>query len=162
MLGEWVELFDLLIARFQLTGVQAFSRVAFEKQLSVPGLVAFRATHAGATVGIHLWFEQGDVGYGHLGATNIRGHELSASYALYAAAMEWFAERLHWLNLGGAAGRRVGQGTGLVDFKKGWATGVRQAYFCGTVLNRDVYPKLAADRGFRTDYFPAYRAGEFG
>lgn len=163
LLDEWIQLFDLLIARHQLSGVKAFSRVAFEKQLLIPGLVAFRATHAGETVGIHLWFEQGDVGYGHLGVTSARGHELSASYALYAAAIEWFAGRLHWLNLGGAAGSSAGEGSGLVDFKRGWATGVRQAYFCGIVLNADAYTRLGTPNPrVRTDYFPAYRAGELG
>jgi hypothetical protein len=54
LLDEWIELFDLLIARHQLTGVKAFSRVAFEKQLSIPGLVAFRATHAGENGGDSL------------------------------------------------------------------------------------------------------------
>jgi hypothetical protein len=163
LLVEWIEMFDLLIARHRLTGMRAFSRVAFEKQLSIPGLVAFCATHAGETVGIHLWFEQGDVGYGHLGATTARGHQLSASYALYAAAMEYFAGRLHWLNLGGAAGPTSAERNGLADFKRGWATGVRQAYFCGAVLNGDAYTKLTAAEGrFAADYFPAYRAGEFG
>jgi len=86
--------------------VNAFSGVAFEKQLSIPGLVAFRATHAGETVGIHLWFEQGDVGYGHLGATTARGHELGLLCAL-CRRNGWFADRLHWLNLGGAGVKRA-------------------------------------------------------
>lgn len=163
LLGEWSQLFDLLIARHRITGMKAFSRAAFERQLTIPGIVAFRATCGGETVGIHLWFEQGDVGYGHLGSTTARGHQVSASYALYDAAIAWFAARLRWLNLGGAAGSSPGEGNGLVEFKKGWATGVRQAYFCGTVLNSDAYSKLAAaDGSFRTDYFPAYRAGELG
>ena len=55
-------------------------------------------------VGLHLWYVQGDVAYGHLGATSQLGYELMASYALYAFAIEQLRAEVRWLALGGAAG----------------------------------------------------------
>ena len=48
----------------------------------------FKAQAEGHIVGLHLWYVQGDVAYGHLGATTTRGYELMASYALYWHAIE--------------------------------------------------------------------------
>jgi hypothetical protein len=52
---------------------------------------------------------------------------------------------------------------GLSFFKKGWSTGTRTAFFCGRILDPERYAQLATARGVAgTDYFPAYREGEFG
>ena len=83
MLDVWIELYGELRERHDVTGIGAFSRREFEAQLAVPGLVMFKALADGRVVGLHLWYLQGDVAYGHLGATNARGYELMASYALY-------------------------------------------------------------------------------
>ncbi len=80
-LGAWCELYEELIRRHQLTGVSRFSREAFSIQLSVPGLVAFRAVSGdGQTVGMVLWYCQGEVGYYHLAAYSPPGYDLKASY----------------------------------------------------------------------------------
>ena len=68
-----VGLYAHLTERHGITGIRAFSRAAFARQLAVPGLVMFRAAAAGETVGLHLWYVQDDVAYGHLGATSPRG-----------------------------------------------------------------------------------------
>ena len=163
-LDEWCDLYTGLADRHRITGIRAFSRAAFERQFTVPGLVMFRAAAANETVGLHLWYVSDDVAYGHLGATSARGYELSASYALYWHAMEHFRHRVGWLHLGAGAGSgEGGQGDGLLRFKAGWATGTRVAFLCGRVLHRAAYETLAAERVHgQTTYFPAYRVSDFG
>ena len=55
LLDEWCDLYGHLAARHDITGLRAFSRSAFEKQLGVPGLVMFRALADDEIVGLHLW-----------------------------------------------------------------------------------------------------------
>lgn len=163
-LDEWCRLYHDLAARHRITGMRAFSRAAFEKQFTVPGLVMFRAMADNQTVGLHLWYANDAVAYGHLGATSARGYELSASYALYWHAIEQFRDRVRWLDLGAGAGVEEAESAdGLLRFKAGWATGTRLAFLCGRVLQRTAYEKLTAARvRGQTAYFPAYRTGEFG
>src|SRR5262249_11249110 len=51
-LDEWCRLYDHLAERHGIHGIRAFSRSAFEKQLAVPGLIMFRASEEGNTVGL--------------------------------------------------------------------------------------------------------------
>ena len=159
MLDDWVSLYQTLLDRYQITGIAAFSRTSFAAQLSVPGINAFRATENGATVGMLLWYEQGNRAYYHLGAYSNRGYEVGASFALFDYALRYFCSRqLKWLNLGAGAGTSNSD-SGLTRFKQGWSNGVRTAYFCGRIFARDKYEQLVAQT--ETDYFPAYRLGEF-
>jgi hypothetical protein len=162
-LEEWTQLYAHLIARHEITGLRAFSRSAFARQLQVPGLTMLRAVIEHETVGMLLWYERNGVAYYHLGAHSPRGYDAMASFALFACAIEHFSQRgLEWLYLGGGAGIDGESKDGLSRFKKGWATGARPLYFCGRVLDREAYARLAARRpGPKADYFPAYRAGEF-
>ncbi|HYN06467.1 MAG TPA: hypothetical protein VES67_03660 [Vicinamibacterales bacterium] len=161
-LDEWVGMFDLLVQKHQLRGVRAFSRQSFAHQLTVPGVVMFRASHRGATVGLHVWYAQDGVGYSHLSATSDEGRALMASYGLYAAAIEWFTSRAQWLSLGGAAGTSERADDGLAYFKRGWSTGSRPVYVCGRILDASAYAELAArGRADAVSYFPVYRRGEF-
>ena len=51
---------------------------------------------------------------------------------------------------------------GLSRFKEGWSSDTRTAYFCGHIFDRDRYAELTSDINIsETDYFPAYRKGEF-
>jgi hypothetical protein len=163
-LDDWCSLYDVLVQRHGVTGIAAFSRDSFARQLAVPGLFAFRAVKDETTEGMLLWYSQGDRAYYHLGAYSARGYDLRASFALFSYAIEYFAERgLRWLNLGGAPGAGEGQSSGLGRFKEGWSTGVRTAYFCGRILDPAKYQELVQLRGVGpTEYFPAYRLGEFG
>jgi len=160
---EWERLYSTLIERHSITGISAFSRQAFARQFSVPGLVAFRAISEGETVGMLLWYLQDGVGYYHLGAYSPQGYELRASFALFWKAIHYFAESgLGWLNLGSGAGLGGGDEDGLSRFKRGWATGTRPAWFCGRILNREKYDELVRAHGVTgDDYFPLYRRGEF-
>ena len=159
---EWVRLYSHLIQRHRLKGIKSFSRQAFARQLLVPGIVMFRASAHNEVVGAHLWYQQGEVAYSHLAAMSPRGYELMASYALYWYALDYFSGRVGWLDLGSAAGVSCNGRAGLDNFKKGWSTGTRTAYFCGRILNPGQYEEITGAKGISTtDYFPAYRRGEF-
>jgi hypothetical protein len=164
-LDEWCALYEVLVRRHGITGIPAFSRAAFAAQLAVPGLELFRASADGATVGMVLWYRQGDVGYYHLAAYSQRGYELRASFPLFWRAFEHFtASGVRWLGLGAGASLAGGQGSeGLVRFKRGWSTGTRRTYLCGRILHPLAYGRLVRERGVpaTTSYFPAYRQGEF-
>ena len=155
-LDEWISLFDVLVSRHDIRGIQAFSPAAFTRQLAVPGLVMFRGTVDGECVGLHLWYVSGDIAYAHLGATSLLGYNVMASYALYDEAVRHFRDRVRWLDLGAAPDEG---GESLLAFKRGWSTGVQPAYLCGAILQPEWYAGLTrshrnSDRGF----FPAYRA----
>jgi len=162
-LDTWAALYDGLIERHGIRGIRAFSRRSFAAQLSVPGMTAFEAVHRDRTVGMLLWYVQGAVAYYHLGAHNDVGYDTRASFALFWRALEHFARRgLRWLDLGAGAGTRQAA-DGLTRFKRGWSTGTRPAYFCGRIFQPSAYRAITNSAGVsaETDYFPAYRQGEF-
>jgi len=162
-LTTWTALYDVLIERHGIQGMRAFSRRSFAAQLKVPGMVAFKAVCRDRTVGMLLWYVQGSVAYYHLGAHNDVGYETRASFALFWFALEYFARcGLRWLDLGAGAGTKQ-KADGLTRFKRGWSTGTRPAYFCGRILDPAAYQAITRAKGIpaKTDYFPAYRQGEF-
>jgi hypothetical protein len=160
-LDEWTVLYDNVISRYALSGLKAFSRSAFEHQLQVPGMVAFRARRGSETTAMALWYEQGDVAYRHLAASSALGYAESAMHALDWHASEWFTGRCAWLHFGSVAGSRDGPGSGLDVYKRGWSTTTIPNYLCTVVLDRETYRTLSATlRPSPADYFPAYRAGE--
>jgi len=159
-LDEWVSLFAGAIERFNLSGLPAFSRRAFEQHVSIPGVSMSVCWHEGSAVAAHLWFQQGDVVYAHLAAGSIRGRAIGADYALYFSDIDFFSGRARWIDWGGVAGARPDTGSGLDRFKRGWSTGTRVAYFCGRVMDSRRYARFSEPVG-ETHYFPAYRLGEF-
>jgi hypothetical protein len=161
-LNDWDRLYQNLVARHQIKGLRTFSRVSFEAQLKVPGMVALRAVVNSETVGMHLWYVQGDVAYSHLSAYSDAGYDLRVSYGLNWAANEYFANKLRWLVLGAGAGTSASGDRGLTDYKRGWSTGTRQVYFCGRTFDPERYRALTeSQHSPATQYFPAYRAHEF-
>ena len=161
-LDTWSELYDHLIQRHSLRGIKAFSRAAFRRQLTIPGLVMFRVGVQGEKVGINLWYVQGEVAYAHLVALSPIGYELHAAYALKLAIFDYFEDKVRWLNLGGAAGLDNTANDGLAAFKRGWSSETRTAWFCGRILQPERYQEILRQQGLEEgDYFPAYRAGEF-
>jgi hypothetical protein len=160
---DWLFLYDTLIKKHHLNGIKAFSRRAFYELFNVPGLVMLRALYHGQTVGAQLWITKDNVGYGHLGAYSELGYKLGASYAVYWYAIKYFSDKLRWLDWGGGAGASEQGGGGLSQFKQGWSTGERTAYFCGRIFQYDKYSEIVQSKGIGgTNYFPAYRKGEFG
>jgi hypothetical protein len=162
-LEEWVELYSVLMRRHQISGIRAFSRECFAKQLGTPGMVCFRAIHNKQTVGMILWYVQNEIAYYHLGAYTEEGYDLRASFGLFRKALEHFAESgLKYANLGAGAGLGGAADDGLSRFKRGWSTCARTAYLCGRIFDQQEYDRLARERGVSArDYFPAYRKGEF-
>lgn len=157
--SEWTNIYESLVKRHRLSGIKAFSRAAFEAQLQVPGMIAIRAVENGVLVGAHLWYEQQGVAYSHLAAASSRGYELSCSYAIYSAALEYFTTRVKYVDFGAGAGTDKGN-EGLSHFKSGWSNSTQPAYFCCRVLNPGRYEALS--RGIQDNgYFPLYRSGEF-
>lgn len=163
LLNEWISLYEHLIDRHQIRGISRFSSAAFEMQLRTPGIIAFRALHGGETVGMLLWYVQGETAYYHLGAYSPYGYQLNASFALFWTLLGYFShQKLRWLSLGAGAGAQVDGNDGLTRFKRGWSTGTRTAYFCGRIFDHKKYQQILSTRAMgNSDYFPAYRAGEF-
>ncbi len=159
-LDRWVQLFDVLAKRHAIAGIRAFSPCAFARQLAVPGLVMFEAIADGETVGLDLWYVQGEVAYGHLVAFSERGYELRASYATKWFMLNYFFGKVRWVDLGGGAGYRHDPADGLAVYKSGWSTGTVPAFLCGRIFDRDAYISLTRSTGtVGSAFFPAYRAG---
>lgn len=157
--NEWTGLYGHLVQRHHIRGPAAFSSRSLAAQLLVPGMVALRARHDQETVGACLWYEQGPTAYYHLAAYTPAGYEMRASYALFAVALERFAQRgLAWASLGAGAGASARSDDGLSRFKRGWSTETRTAWFGGRILQPDVYERLS--RQPHESWFPAYRAHE--
>jgi hypothetical protein len=161
-LDDWDRLYAQLVARHEIKGLRAFSRTSFAAQLQVPGMVAFRVVAGTQAIGMHLWYVQGDAAYSHLSAYSDAGYDLRISYGLNWAANEYFSGRVRWLVLGAGPGTTTGDAGGLAEYKRGWSTGVRSVYFCGITLDAMRYEAISRSRGGpATEYFPAYRQGEF-
>ncbi len=163
-LDEWVDLYANLIKKHNIKGIKAFSKIAFVKQLSIPGMVMFRAVSQGATVGLDLWYVQDKVAYGHLAAYSPLGYKLRTSYALKWYLLHYFADKVRWVDFGAGAGIGSDDKDGLSQFKQGWSTGTRSTYFCGRIFDHKTYAEIMKAKGHNSvrDYFPAYRKGEFG
>lgn len=149
----WIQLYDELIERRHITGAQHFSKRYFERLAAMPNVGCFIARRDGVIVAMSLWLRGNRIAYNHLGASSAAGYSASASYALYAAAIEQYGD-CDILNLGGGAGLQDEE-DGLVRFKRGFANGVATAHLCGMVLDREAYQSLSANK--TTDYFPMYR-----
>lgn len=161
-LDDWLILYGALIERHNITGIRAFSREAFAKQLSIPGMVMFRAVSGGNILGANLFYVHKDIAYTHLSAFSTRGYALRASYAVRWTAIEYFIGRARWLNLGAGSGINKKSTDGLSKFKEGWSTETRTAYICGRIFDHEKYTEIVKAKDvFTTDYFPAYREGEF-
>ena len=164
-IDKWVELYSNLIVRHNIKGLTGFSVSTFIRQFQVPGIVVFRADYMGKPVGLLIWYTQNNIGYYHLSAIDDLGYASGASFALFWYSIEYFSGSLRWLDLGAGQGVIVmGDGKdGLSRFKRGWSTGTRTVYFCGRILNKVRYEEIIQVKGIAdSNYFPSYRAGEFG
>jgi Acetyltransferase (GNAT) domain len=157
-LDDWDGLYRHLRDRHRIEGPAAFEREALERQLQVPGLLAFRAVQGSTTVGMLLFYMQGPVAYYHLGAHSDAGYAVRASFALFWEALrELPALGARWLDLGAGAGTTEEPDDGLGRFKRGWATTTRPAYLCGRIFDHAAYRALVADAAPAAAYFPGYR-----
>lgn len=158
LLDEWMRLYGCLIQRHGLQGIHEFSRASFVAQMRTPGLIMTRAIHQGRTVGMLSWYRQQNAAYAHLIGLDEEGYELRAAYALYWASICYFVGKVAWLDLGGVPGHSDSDSHGLAQFKQGWASETRTAFFCGRILRPEKYAQLVRNAGLQNnDYFPAYR-----
>jgi hypothetical protein len=157
-LADWTRLYGALADRHRLTGIRAFSRTAFARQLAAPGLLAVRAVRDEQTIGMALWFQDGPDAWYHLAAYSPAGYAVSASYGLFAVALDVLRDRgVLRVDLGGSAGASSRE-DGLTRFKRGWADDERVAHLCGRILDHRAYERLSGRR--EGEWFPAYRSSD--
>lgn len=158
-LDHWKPLYRSLMARHSIANSGVYSEETVAAQFDVPGAVLFTAEHQNELVSMVLWYHQNDVAYYHLGASNLQGYKLNASFGLFWLAREYFRDRAEWLSFGSNAGTEHSE-DGLTRFKEGWSSSTKPVYLCGSILNPQAYRALVPNE--RVAYFPAYRLGEFG
>lgn len=159
-LDDWMRLFELAVKKFRMTGVRAFSRESFAQQLALPGSFMTLARWRDEAVAAHVWMVHGHAAYAHTAAATDFARQMGASAALYYAELEYFADKVRWIDWGGESG--LAKDGGLSSFKRGWSTEIRPVYFCSRIFNPERYDELAKARDVSpTSYIPAYRAGEF-
>lgn len=154
---QWERLYRGLCLRRKITGPAAFARESLGAQLSLPGMYVYAAICKGSVCGMALWYRNGPHAYYHLAASDGEGLRMSAAYALVRYAIDdLFQEGVKKLCLGAGAGVTE-RDDGLSRFKSGWSSSVEPTYFCGSVLNTEVYRDLAGSSGEESEYFPGYR-----
>jgi lipid II:glycine glycyltransferase (peptidoglycan interpeptide bridge formation enzyme) len=156
---RWYKLYENLIRRHSINGITCFSYNSFQKQLEVPGAYLYEARYNSITVGMVLFYIQGDYVHYHLAAYNEDGYKYRASFGIFHDAIKHFKSLgLRQLCLGGTSGTKDSSDNGLVRFKKGWASGKRIAWFCGKIIDHRKYRTLVEQKGLQKNtFFPAYR-----
>ena len=161
-LEEWVRLYDCLIKRHQITGIRAFSRQSFAKQIAIPNTRYFQINHNGSCVGAHLYYIQGNIAYSHLSAFTQQGYDLGAPYAGKWFSINHLQSIVRWVNYGGGTASKNSEISGLDEFKHRWSSTTGKAYYCGKILNRKIYDTIIESKGaVKKDWFPVYRSGDF-
>jgi hypothetical protein len=160
ILDAWIALYAGLISRHSITGVQRFSRAAFEALARCDGLVAVAAFIGQQLVSCHLWFQYKHLVWSHLAATDDLGYANAAAYAVYDRSIRHFSGCV--INLGGGAGNDD-LTDGLTRIKAGFSNHTLTAHLIGSVLDPVAYRNLCNTRQDKSvdDYFPAYRAPRF-
>lgn len=160
---EWVDLYSYLVRRHNIRGIPQFSPEILDKQMRIPGCVAFQTRKDNQTVGMQLWYRMQDRAYYHLGASNDEGYRCYSAFAIFWEAIAYFKKQgIRWLSLGSGAGVKPSANNGLTQFKRGWANTSRPVYFCGAITHKAHYKALVKKSNVRpVDYFPCYRKGEF-
>lgn len=156
ILDEWTLLYQNLIERHAIAGVQRFSRASFEALAACEGVCAFGAWLDGDLVSCHLWVRHEQRVWSHLAASSEAGYAAGAAYAIYDRSIRHFEGRL--VSLGGSAGLAAAD-DGLARFKAGFSNRTLEAHVVGEVLDAGRYEIVCALRGASAgDYFPLYRS----
>lgn len=159
-LDAWLSLYEVLVAKHDVRGLRRFSRTIFSAQLQVPGTVLIAARKDGRWLGIDWYYQDGASVFSHLSAYSAEGYQLSISYPMMAAAIDYFRGRASILDIGGAP---AGDGAkGIADFKSGWTNLTAPSWFCGRALKLQDY--LTISDGVppeRESFFPCYRRSDY-
>lgn len=160
-LDRWVDLYATLVQRAGIRGLRRFSKSIFRAMLSVPGTVVFTGWEDDELLGADWYYQDEDRVYAHLSAYTHRGYECSASYPMLDAAITHFRGRASIIDLGGVP-TLAAPSDGLRQFKSGWATGARPAWFCGKAPDLAAYLRLSGGRPPSAhEFFPHYRRDEY-
>jgi len=158
ILDGWVTLYDDLIARHRIGGVQRFSHASFDELTRCSGVATMAAFIGDELVSCHIWMRDEDVVWSHLAASSARGYSTGAAYAVYDHSIRSFSGCM--VSLGGAAGTGDPGGDGLARFKAGFANRTGKSFLIGSVLDAAEYQRLSeltcGDRD--SSFFPIYRA----
>lgn len=153
-LDEWCALYDGLVQKRGVTGIQAFSRHYFEALCALEPEM-FGGFSEGRLVCAHLCLQHAGHGYSHLTASSEEGYKLRATFAVYDFTFRHFAEHGgKMFDLGGGAGVENAS-EGLAQFKQGFSNATRPCHLVGKIINPAIYEKLSAVK--QSNFFPAYR-----
>jgi hypothetical protein len=161
-LDDWIRLYDNLIRKHDIRGINAFSHECFKIQLNVPGMVMVLGRLEGEIIGASLFLLSDQVAYTHLSAYSSEAYKIRASYGIrWKALVYLYDQGIRYVDLGGMAGTKEDPSDDLAQFKRGWSNGQRVVYFCGRVFDRHRYESICRQYMItNADYFPAYRSGE--
>lgn len=160
-LDGWVGLYGELVARKGVADLRRFNRESFRQLLAMDDLVMLRASREEHSLGYRLFIQQGDTAYCHLSAYSRDGYRDGVSYALSRSAIDHFARTLTRIDWGGGVGAPGAANDGLAAFKAGWSNDSADSWLLGAILDAGRYAQLSRAVP-ATQYFPAYRHGEFG
>jgi hypothetical protein len=161
-LDDWIRLYNNLISKHAITGINKFSAKCFEVQLSMPGMLMFLGRLGAEVVGATLVLIHDQVAYAHLSAFSSKGYQIGASHGTHWMMLGYCSEHgIRYLDMGGAAGINENPSDGLSKFKKGYSNDRKMVYFCGRVFDRQKYESICQLKQITTaNYFPAYRTEE--
>lgn len=154
---EWSRCYERFAVRRGMSGAAVFSARSLIDQLSVPGLLMYRALSGDETVGFQLYMIDGACAYGHLTAYTGPARRSGVAYAFYWEIFrDLQALGIEWVDLGAG----LADADGLARWKSGWTRDSCPSLLCGAILRPTEYDRLtrAAGGGGAGAYFPAYRA----
>jgi hypothetical protein len=159
----WEKLYRHLIKKKNISGIRAFSKDSFRAQMETPGIILVVAKLGRDVIGGNLIVICNNLAYSHLAAFSDVAYKSHASYGIYWIALKYLKERgIRYFDLGASAGLAENAKDGLAWFKAGWSNESRTVYFCGRIFNNRRYTTICRQKNIGiTDYFPAYRKGEF-
>lgn len=153
-LDTWWGLYRALIAKHDITGIQAFSREYFAALCALKPFM-FGAFNNGELVSAKLCFVHQGYAYCHLVVSSEEGYRLRAAYALYDYALKHFAAAgMKAYDMGAGAGV-TSASEGLAQFKRGFSNTLVTCHLYGKILDTERYAELS--QGRKTAFFPAYR-----
>jgi len=157
-LQDFIRLYNVLIERHGLDGVHRFGPEHFAHLAAHPDdFPTFGAFVEGRLVSAHIWAQAGNCAYSHLAASDPKGYEIGASYAVYDCAIRHLSGCT--LTLGGIPDGPGGDG--LTRFKRGFANSARHPHLCGVIADQPAYDRLSAPAlhvDAESVLFPLYRS----
>ncbi|MFW0778037.1 MAG: hypothetical protein ACN2B6_10010 [Rickettsiales bacterium] len=151
---DWQKLYDYIIRDMKLSGLHAFPAAHHEALAPLEGIAAIGAWMDDELVSAHIWAGDGEMMHSHLVASNAKGYETRAAYAVNDFSIKHFAGA-KLLNFGGGAGVADAEEGGLARFKRGFSNATAKSYIAGAILDEERYAALSGDP--TTSFFPAYR-----